>query len=231
MSEALDSRLKRLENVIYAGKEDSFLMAWGRLMTFAAQSRWTVMFLGLALLGSVGGNVALILRWNKRDMLVFMKDEQGNVVPVATMAQMTAGSLERDDNEIKGFARRWVADAFTYNPLNIKDNVTRVLRQVDASSQNSVKFQLHMEERALHRDNGISVQILDEPEKGKGPAISILRREPLEVSVVFQRIGVNQSGEARELSPMVCNLQLRLVPRSSFNPNGFLVSDMTSTKN
>lgn len=221
-----------MEKVLFAGKEDHFLLAWGRLMTHAAQSRWSVVFLGFALMGSVAGNVAFALRWSKRDTLIFIKDERtGNVVPLATAASMTAASGDRDEAEITGFARRWVSDAFTYDPLNVKDNVMLSLRTVDASAQAIVKAQLRLEERASNRDAGISVKLLDEPERGKAPAVSIVRRDPLEVSVVFQRVAIaSATGETKELAPIVCNMQLRLVPRSTINPSGLLISDLTVTK-
>lgn len=221
-----------MEKVLFAGKEDHFLLAWGRLMTHAAQSRWSVVFLGFALMGSVAGNVAFALRWSKRDTLIFIKDERtGNVIPLATAASMTAASSDRDEAEITGFARRWVSDAFTYDPLNVKDNVMLSLRTVDASAQAIVKAQLRLEERAANRDAGISVKLLDDPERGKAPAVSIVRRDPLEVSVVFQRVAIaSATGETKELAPIVCNMQLRLIPRSTINPSGLLISDLTVTK-
>lgn len=227
---SIEQRVTRLEKVIFAGKEDHFLLAWGRLMTHAAQSRWALVFLGLCLMGSVAGNVAFALRWNKRDTLILQRDERGNVVPITTAAAATAASNDRDESEITGFARRWVLDAFTYNPLNVKDNVSLALRSVDSSAQAIVKDQLRLEERAAHRDAGISVKILDEPERGKAPSVSIVRQNPLEVSVVFQRVAISSTGEPRELAPMVCNMQLRLVPRSTVNPTGLLLSDLTTTK-
>ena len=219
-----------MEKVLYPGKEDQFLFAWGRLMSFAAQSRWTVVFLGLALLGSVAGNVVFALRWSHRDTLVFIKDQNGNVVPLGTTAELSSTANARDEAEITGFARRWVADAFTYNPLNVKDGVALALRSVDSSAQAVAKSQLRLEERAADRDGGVSVKLLDDPNKGKGPAVSIVRRDPLEVSVVFQRVAVSATGETKELAPMIATMQLRLVPRSALNPSGLLISDLTVTQ-
>ena len=228
----LEARIGRMEKVLFAGKEDHFLLAWGRLMTHAAQSRWSVVFLGSALIASVAGNVAFALRWSKRDTLIFLKDERtGNLVPLATAAGMTAASDERDEAEITGFARRWVTDAFAYNPLNVKDNVLLALRTVDTSAQAIVKAQLRLDERVANRDAGISVMLLDDPERGKAPAVSIVRRDPLEVSVIFQRMAVaSATGETKELAPIVCNIQFRLIPRSTINPSGLVISDLTVAK-
>jgi hypothetical protein len=225
-----EDRLKRVEKVLFAGKEDQFLLAWGRLMSHAAQSRWSVVFLGIALMGSIAGNVAFSLRWSHRDTLVFFKDANGNVLPLGAASKLTAGSNDRDEAEVCGFARRWVSDAFTYNPLNVKDQITLCLRSVDFTVQGVVKAQLRLEERAADRDAGVSVKLLDDPEKGRGPAASIVRQEPLEVSVVFQRIAVSSTGETKDLPPMLCNMRLRQIPRSIVNPSGLLISDLTVTK-
>lgn len=230
MSQETEARLKRLEKVVFAGKEDHFLLAWGRLMTFAAQSRWATVILAIALVASIAGNVAFAFRWNQRDTLVFMKDAQGNVVPIASAAAMTAASNDRDSAEITGFAKRWVYDAFTYNPLNVKDNVALALRSVDASAQAEAKAQMRLEERAAHRDAGVSVQVMDEPGRGKSPAVSIVRLAPLEVSVVFQRVAISAIGETAELAPTICNLQLRQVPRNTSNPSGLLIANINVTK-
>ena len=231
LEKTIEERIHRVEKVLFAGKEDQFLLAWGRLMTHAAQSRWSVVFLGVALMGSVVGNVIFALRWSRRDTLVFLKDSStGNVVPLGTVAGLAANSSDRTDAEIMGFSRRWVSDAFTYNPLNVRDNISLCLRSVDASAQGVVKAQLRLEERAADRDAGVSVKLLDEPEKGRGPSVSILRRSPLEISVVFQRVAVNPGGETKELPPIVCTMQLREIPRSNANPGGFLISDLTVSK-
>lgn len=230
MSKDHEERLKKIEKVIFAGKEDHFLLAWGRLMTYAAQSRWMMVLVVVSLLASIGGNVAFAYRWNKRDTYIFKQMPDGSMVPLATAEAFAAASIERKPEEITGFAKRWVYDAYTYNPLNVKDTVNFALRYVDASAQAEVKAELRLEERAAHRDAGISVSIIDAPERGKAPAVSIVRMEPLEVSVVFQRVAVNSIGESNELGPLVCNLQLKQVPRSTGNPSGLLISNFNVTK-
>ena len=88
---------------------------------------------------------------------------------------------------------------------------------------------MRLSERAGQVEQGLSVKLVNDPEKGKVPEVNILRADPLEVLVVFSRSSVSAAGETKELPPLGVQLQLREVPRSPANGHGLLVTSVSSS--
>jgi hypothetical protein len=226
-SQSLDARLARVEKILRVGKEDHFIAAWGRLMFYAVQSRWTVLLMGIALICLAGSTSLMAYRWNTRETVLLIKD--GDRVYPANMADVVKASSNRDTGEVTGFVRRWVKDAYEFNPLDWKNKVRGALRSVDTQAQNIAMHAMDLEERARLVEQGTSVRVVDDLESGKAPSVSLVSTEPLQVSVVFQRVGITSNKEIRDLAPKVCTVTLRLIPRSTINPGGLMITDISAT--
>ena len=223
-----EERLARLERLAKPGRENTFTLAWGRLLAAYVQQRWVLLTLLIALLVSVSANAVLAVRYSKRETWVFVRDRLGNVVQADPSTFLRAGE-GRDEMEIKAFARQWCEDSFHFTPLDVKDRVIRSLRFVEPKAQSTARFAMRFLERAQQVEQGLTVNIEDEPEKGKVPEVNILRADPLEVLVVFSRVSIQPGGEVKPLPPLGVKLQMREVPRSPANGHGLLITDVSSS--
>ena len=226
----LEARMEKVEKFLRIGKEDRFILAWGRLFAYAAQQRWTLVASLLVNVLMTFGLVVLAIRYAKREPWVFVKDNLGNVVQVDPKSFLQAGD-PRDQNEVKAFAIEYVRDAFEFNPLNVKDKLTYALQFVDSSAQGAARNACRLPERAELVDRNFSVKVENEPDKGRIPQASVLSWDPLKVLVVVSRISVDSSGLARSLPPLAIQLTLRQVTRSPQNGHGLLITDISSTTN
>jgi hypothetical protein len=216
------------EDIVEAGKEHVHFLPWGALMSAYAQQRVCLWIVGSLLAVSIIGNIILALQYTEREIWVFVKDHLGQVVQADKESFLRAGN-KREDNEIKGFVLRFCRDAYEFTPLNVSDNIKLAMTFVEPKAQTVVSDGLRFAERAQQVSEGMSVKIEDDIQRGKVPEISILRREPLEVLIVFGRVGIPTDGRVRPLQPIAVQLALRLVPRSPHNPNGLVVVGLTTT--
>lgn len=223
-----EQRLAKLEKLAKPGRENTFTLAWGRLQAAYVQQRWVLLVLMVAFLVSAVGNVFMAIRYSKRETWVFVKDHLGNVVQADPSTFLRAGE-GRDEMEIKAFARQWCVDSFHFTPLDVKDRVIHSLRFVEPKVQPTARAAMRLSERAQQVEQGLSVNIEDDPEKGKVPEVNILRADPLEVLVVFSRVSIQPGGEIKPLPPLGVKLQLREVPRSPANGHGLLITDVNSS--
>jgi hypothetical protein len=221
-------RLERLEKLLDVGRENRFILAWGRLLAYLAQQRW-------ALLGSLACNVLfalgltiLALRYSQRDVIVFLKDPMGHVVQADYAALIKAGE-PRDEAEIKAFALQWIRDAYEFTPLDVQDRVVHALRYVAPPAHTAVKTALRLAERADMVNRLLTVKLQDQPETGLVPQVTILRADPLEVLVSFSRQAKDDQS-VKELPPLAVTLRLVQVPRSAANGHGLMIIDLTSTQ-
>lgn len=216
------------KDIAVAGKEANFFLPWGSLMSAYAQQRIVLWVMAPCLIASVLGNVFQAWQSRKRETWVFVKDSLGNVVQADPNAFLRAGE-GRDAMEVKGFALRFCRDAFEFTPLDVQDRIRYALRFVEPKSQGPVRSSLRLPERAKQVSLGYSVKIGDDVDRGKIPEISIIRDDPCEVLAVFTRHGVDSSGSAVALPPLAVRIVLKMVPRSPNNPNGLVVTDLTTT--
>lgn len=223
----LEKRLEKLEKLLSVGKENKFVLAWGRLLAYVAQQRWA--FIGVLMVSLVlaVGLTVLSLRFSKRDVVVLKVDTLGNVVQTDWASILKAGE-PRDEMEIKNFALRWVRDAYEFTPLDVQDRLIYALRFVEPNAQNAVKYSLRLNERNFQVSGGASIKVKDDPSRGYVPQVAITRADPLEVMVTFTRIS-RLDGKEQDLPPLAITLRLRYVPRSQENGHGLMVSDLTST--
>jgi len=216
------------QDVIEAGREHVHYLPWGALMSAYAQQRLVLWIMAVALVLSVVGNCLLALFYMRRETWVFVKDNLGNVVQ-ADPESFLRGNGNRDDNEIKGFVLRFCRDAYEFTPLDVRDKARYAFRFVDPKVQGAVSNALRITERAKQIEQGLSVKIDEDIERGRLVELSITRRDPLEVLAVFSRMAVSSTGTANALPPIAVRVTLRLVPRSPYNPNGLVVTDLTTT--
>lgn len=216
------------KNPVQGGKENRFVFAWGGLMTAYAQQRIVLWVLALGLIASTIGNVVLAMAYTKRETWVFVKDHLGNVIQADPNSFLRAGD-DRSENEIKGFALRFCRDAFEFTPLDVQDRLKYALRFVEPKAHGAAKNSLRLAERAKQVENGLSVKIEDDIERGKIPEVSIIRNEPCEVLAVFSRVSIAPDGTKTALPPLAVRLIVTMVPRSPNNPSGLLITDVTAT--
>ena len=228
-SQELSARVKRIEEFLKAGREDSFVTAWGRLFAGYAQQRMLLLVCAGLNVVMACSLVYLSLVVSKKAPWVFVKDAIGNVVQVDPRSFLEDGD-RRDEAELKGFGMRFVRDAFEFTPLDIRDRTEYALRFVEPQAHGTARLAMRFSERAEQADRGSSVKILEDLEKGQVMKASVLRWDPMEVLVVFSRVAVsaNATGEIKALTPLAVRLRLRQVPRSPQNPHGLLVTDVTS---
>lgn len=206
------------------GAEDHFILAWGRANA-AVKSRGRQLLmstcLNVALVGAVG-----FLAWRNehKETYVFVRDALGNVVQADATSFLHAGDA-RTEAEIKGFVHRWVFDAYTWTPLDVEDRLKAALRLVEAKAQPAVKAGLGLAERKALVERGVSGRVHDERESGKEAQVVIIRTQPLEVMVGFDRYQVDRSGTATELGHAFLRAHLKEVPRSPGNPVGLMIVD------
>lgn len=204
--------------------DDAFILAWGR-SSEALRSRTWQLLLSMGLNCCLAAVVAYLgWRGDHRTPFVFVRDSLGNVVQAQASGFLRAGDT-RSEVEIKGFVRRWVLDAFTFTPLDVEDRARAALRAVDGKAQAVVKAGMRLAERKALVESGTSGRVWEDARSGREPQVVILRREPLEVMVSFERYLIDAEGVKAEAGPLFARVMLREVPRSPANPHGLVVVD------
>ena len=224
---SMDQRMARMEKLFNVGKAKHYAHPWGAIFAAYVQQRWVLVILLVAFISSVAGNAVMAILWKKRETWVFMKDSLGNVVQ--TDPRTFAGGDKRDEMEVKGFAVRWVRDAFEFTPLDVRDRIMYALRYVEPKAQGNARDAMGLIERSRLSKDGNSVHLDDEPDKGRVPQVSVLRWKPVEVLVVCGRNAIGTDGVKRPIPSVAVRLFLRQVPRSPSNPNGLIVTDVSAT--
>lgn len=216
------------EDAVFPGGSDQTNITGGLLAAYV-QQRILLLIVSALLALAVCGLVGVVLYYTlKKPVLVFLKNPaNGEVVQVdpSTLKQ----SLDRDEFEIKGFAVRWVLDAYTFNPGNVRDAALNALRYVEPKAQGEAKAAMLMNERNEWVSQDHSGGIDYQPEKGRMPSAVINSWDPLDVTVVFSRIRVRPDGSQVDQGPMALKLTLHKVPRSSAFSNGLMISHITPT--
>jgi hypothetical protein len=210
--------------VLEVGGDDAFILAWGR-SNEALRNR------SRQLLSAVVMNCALVVltaflvwRNEQKETYVFVRDAMGNVVQGDSQAFLHAGDA-RSEVELKGFMRRWVLDAFTWTPLDVQDRLKACLAVVDSKAHAAVKLGLKLGERRSLVDGGSSGRVYDDPRSGREPQAVIVRMEPLEVMVSFERFLVDSTGAEQDAGQTFVRALLKRVPRSPANPYGLVIAD------
>jgi hypothetical protein len=218
-------------DIIQAGKELTYFLPTGALMSSYAQQRKVLIIMACVMVLSILGNLILGLFYMQREVWVFVKNDLGEVVQV-DKESFLKGNNRREDNEIKGFAIRFCHDAFEFTPLDVHDRLNYALRFVEPKAQNFVLDGLRIPERSKMVNQGMSIKIEDNIERGKVPEVSLIRKpgQPIEVDVVFSRLSIHAGGGGvNVLQSISVRLQLREVPRSPFNSNGLIVTSLITT--
>jgi hypothetical protein len=205
------------------GGDDAFIFAWGR-SDAALRSRSRQLVLSMGLNVCLAGTVAF-LAWlhEQKETYVFVRDSLGNIVQAEPKAFLQAGA-DRTEVEIKGFMRAWVVDAFTWTPLDVEDRLRACLRLVDAKAHAVVKAGLRLAERKELVERGTSGRVEDDPTKE--PQVVIVRRQPVEVMVSFDRYLMDSGGMRQDAGHLFLRALLREVPRSPVNPHGLVIVDV-----
>ena len=179
------------------------------------------------ILNVVLAGVVAFLAWRneKKATYVFVRNAFGELVQADANSFLHAGD-NRTEGEVKNFMRRWVVDAFSWTPLDVHDRLQAALRVVDTKAHPVVKAGLRLGERQLLVEKGSSGRVFDDPSSDKAPQAVIVRKEPLEVLVSFERYLVEPSGEHVPLTPMIVRALLKRVPRGPGNWGyGLVLSD------
>jgi hypothetical protein len=209
---------------VEVGGDDAFILAWGRGHE-ALRSRSRQLVLSMVLNGCLAASVGFLAwRNEQKETYVFVRDSLGNVVQADARGFLHAGD-RRSEVEIKGFVRRWVADAFTWTPLDVEDRVRAALRVVDGRAQGMVKAGLRLGERRALVESGTSGRVWDDAHTAREPQVVIERTEPLEVMVAFERYLVDAGGAKEEAGGLFARVTLKEVPRSPANPYGLVIVD------
>jgi hypothetical protein len=204
--------------------DDAFIFAWGR-SNEALRGRARQLVLSMALnVALVGLAVFLAWRNEKKETYVFVRNSLGEVVQADARSFLHAGDV-RTEIEIKSFMRRWVIDAFSWTPLDVADRTRAALRVVDPKAHAVVKEGMRLGERRMHVEKGTSGRVYDDPKSDKAPQAVIVRVEPLQVLVTFERYLLGASGEHTAQAPMIVRASLKRVPRGPGNEYGLVVVD------
>lgn len=205
--------------------DDAFIFAWGRsneALRSRARNLALSMMLNVALVAAVA---FLAWRNEKKATYVFVRNAFGELVQADATSFLHAGE-NRTEAEVKNFIRRWVVDAFSWTPLDVHDRLQAALRVVDAKAHAVVKAGLRLGERQVLIEKGTSGRVYDDPASEKAPQAVIVRQEPLEVLVTFERYLIEPSGEQVPLTPMIVRALLKRVPRGPGNWGyGLVLSD------
>jgi hypothetical protein len=204
--------------------DDAFIFAWGR-SNEALRSRGRLLVLSMALnfiLVALTGFLAW--RNEQKQTYVFVRNAFGEVVQADARSFLHAGD-NRTEAEIKNFIRRWVVDAFSWTPLDVADRTRAALRVVDPKAQAVVKAGMRLGERRVLVEKGTSGRVYDDPKSDKAPQAVIVRTDPLQVLVTFERFLLGTSGEQTALAPMIVRASLKRVPRGPGNEYGLVLVD------
>jgi hypothetical protein len=196
--------------------DDAFIFAWGRSNeALRSRSRQLAVSMLLNVVLTVG---VMFLAWRneKKETYVFVRNALGEIVQADATSFLHAGDT-RTAGEVKSFMRRWVADAFTWTPLDVTDRVQAALRVVDPSAQSVVKAGMRLGERQMLVERGTSGRVYDDPSSDRATQAVIVRTDPLEVLVTFERYLIEASGEKVSLTPMIVRASLKRVPRGPGN--------------
>jgi len=209
------------------GGDDAFILAWGRQNAALAVYRWlliVLMTLCLALVVLVG---YLVQRNEQKTVWCFVKDTLGNVVQADPNAFLRAGE-SRTEVDIKGFARRWVLDAYTWTPLDVKDKLGLTLKVVEPRAREVVKKGLQLPQRKVLVDRGVSGRVMDvADDPTHQPQVLIQSRQPLSVLVTFDTYRILPDGQEEPGGRVIFTLFLKEVPRTPDNLAGLTVVDGT----
>lgn len=209
------------------GGDDAFIYAWGR-SNEALRSRARNLIVSMGLNVVLAGTVAFLAWRNERkETYVFVKNPlTGELIQADPKAFLRAGE-QRTELEVKSFMRRWVVDAFSWTPLDVKDRLQAALRVVDPSVHSLAKKGMRLGERQGLVDNGTSGRVDDDPASQKTPQAVIVRSTPLEVLVSFERHLVSSDGTVTPLTPMLVRAILKTVPRAPANWGyGLVITDL-----
>lgn len=207
--------------------DDAFILAWGRQNAALAVYRWLLVALMVACLALVVLVGYLAHRNEQKTVWCFVKDSLGNVVQADPDAFLRAGE-GRSEVDIKGFTRRWVLDAFTWTPLDVKDKLNLALKVVEPKARPVVKKGLLLPQRKQQVDRGVSGRVVDAPDDpDHQPQILIQSKKPLSVLVTFDTFRVLPDGQEEPGGRVIFTLFLKEVPRTPDNMAGLTVVDGT----
>lgn len=207
------------------GGDDAFIHAWGRNNEALASRTRQLMLSGVLNVGFLILVGFLAYRNEKKETYVFVRDALGNVVQANAEAFLKAGT-DRSEVEIKGFVRRWVLDAWTWTPLDVQDRAEAALAVVDGKAQQVVKDGLELGARKGLVEAGVSGRVYDNAATDRQPKAVIMRLQPLEVLVSFERYHIDRTGEHADAGPLFVRAALQQIPRSPSNPYGLVISDL-----
>jgi len=207
--------------------DDAFILAWGRQNAALAVFRWLLVVLLLVCLALVLLVGYLVHRNEQKTVWCFVKDPLGNVVQADPDAFLRAGE-RRSEVDIKAFTRRWILDAFTWTPLDVKDKLGLTLRVVEPKAREVIKQGLQLPRRKQLIDRGVSGRVLDvADDPARQPQVLIQSRQPLSVLVTFDTCRILPDGQEEPGGRVIFTLFLQEVPRTPDNLAGLTVVDGT----
>lgn len=207
--------------------DDAFVLAWGRQNAALAVYRWLLLVLFAACLALAALVAYLVHRNEQKAVWCFVKDPLGNVVQADPDAFLRAGE-PRTEVDIKGFVRRWILDAFTWTPLDVRDRLDRALQVVEPQAREVVKKGINLPQRKLLVDRGTSGRVLDVAEDpARQPQVLIQSLKPLSVLVSFDALRILPDGQEEAAGRVLFTLFLKEVPRTPDNMAGLTVVDGT----
>jgi hypothetical protein len=207
--------------------DDAFILAWGRQNAALAVYRWLLVILTGVCLALTVLVAYLAHRNDQKTVWCFVKDSLGNVVQADPNAFLRAGE-SRTEVDIKGFTRRWVLDAFSWTPLDVKDKLNLALKVVEPKAREVVKKGLQLPQRKVLVDRGVSgrvVDVTDDPDHQ--PQVLIQSKHPLSVLVTFDTYRILPDGQEEPGGRVLFTLFLKEVPRTPDNMAGLTVVDGT----
>jgi len=207
--------------------DDAFILAWGRQNAALAVYRWLLLVLFVAVLALAALVAWLAWRNEQKTVWCFVKDPLGNVVQADPEAFLRAGE-PRTEVDIKGFVRRWVLDAWSWTPLDVKDKVAASLRVVEPKARVAVRRGLGLPRRKVLVDRGVVGRVVDvEGDPARQPQVLIQGHHPLSVLVSFDTVHLLPDGKEEPGGRVLFTLFLKEVPRTPENMAGLTIVDGT----
>jgi hypothetical protein len=202
------------------GGEEDFLVFCARERAAAIRSSRFNLVAGVVIIGLLG-----LVGWQswsqgKQEPWVLVRDSLGNVVQADPRSFLYAGSA-RTEEEIKAFVREWVADCFTWTPLDVRDRLQACLNLVDGKAKGAAKAGMRLAERRDQVEQGVSGGVHRDGKQALQTVI--VRRQPLELLVSVQRYLVDRAGVMTDGGPLFVRAIVREVPRSPANGHGLMV--------